>query len=238
MNTLYVFGCSYSEDFENVFSQLHDGNKPAQLKYVDEVLNGVYPPTWSKVLSNLLGFERVNKAQGGSSNLQIFENVCKESGNFKKGDIVIIQWTHNSRFRWPSENNGGWIPILPSLYQNTYGLSKETYEEILVSRTNKLYREEIYNYQNLLNTLAESIGFNNFYFAKDENLLIELPKNEKFLLSDYFDYNKKIDISTVLSNMGVTTVTQETNGLISDGHYGKDGHQKIGEIFYNLINNE
>jgi hypothetical protein len=233
MNTLYTFGCSFTEDFENIIYYPHIGDKPSQLKYVDEILNGKYPPTWSKVLSNLLGFKRVNKAQGGSSNLQIFENVCKESSNFKKDDIVIIQWTHNSRFRWPSDT--GWTPVLPSLFHDGIGISIETYEEILVSRTHKLYREEIYNYQNLINTLSDSVGFNVLYFAKDENLLIDLPKNKKLLLSEYFDCDKKINITTVLSNMGVTTVTQETNGLVSDGHYGKDGHQKLGEIFYEYI---
>ena len=185
MNTLYVFGCSYSEDFENVPKNTHTGDKPAQLKYVDEFLNGVYPPTWSKVLSNLLGYKRVNEAKGGSSNLQIFENVCKQSSNFKKDDIVIIQWTNNSRFRWPS--NTGWVPVLSNLFHDGIGISIETYEEILVSRTHKLYREEIYNYQNLINTLADSVGFDNFYFAKDRNLFFEPPKNKKSLLSKHLN---------------------------------------------------
>jgi hypothetical protein len=71
----------------------------------------------------------------------------------------------------------------------------------------------------------------------DDKLLLELPKNYRHLLSEYFDYNKDINIITIFEKNGVTTVTQESNGLISDGHYGKRGHQKIGELFYNHIKN-
>jgi hypothetical protein len=38
MNTLYTFGCSFTEDFENIPEFLHDGGKPAQLRYVDQFL--------------------------------------------------------------------------------------------------------------------------------------------------------------------------------------------------------
>ena len=235
MNTLYTFGCSYSEDFENLSETLHNGKKPTQLRYVDEILNGVKPPTWPKVLGNLLNYEVINKAQGGSSNYQIFNNVCELSHMFKKDDIVIIQWTQNSRFRWPSD--GGWIPVLPNLFHELNEMSIITYEETLVSRTHKLFREEIYNYQNIINSLSKSVGNKIFYWAADDKLINELPKDKKYILSEFFDYERKIGIPEIFYNNGVRTITQETMGKISDGHYGKIGHQRIAELFYDYIKN-
>ena len=236
MNTLYTFGCSYSEDFENISETLHNGKKPAQLRYVDEILGGIKPPTWSKVLGNLLNYEVINKAQGGSSNPQIFENICKLSNEFKKNDIVIVQWTKNNRFRWAGKTQ--WIPLLPNNYHHSnFDISQITFEELLVSRSHKLHRDEIYSFQNIINSLSDAVGFQVFYFAMDDKLLLELPKNYRHLLSEYFDYNKDINIITIFEKNGVTTVTQESNGLITDGHYGKIGHQRIAQLFYDHIKN-
>ena len=235
MNTLYTFGCSYTQDFEDINSHLHDGQKPAQLKYVDEFLDGVMPPTWSKVLSNLLGYDRINMAQGGTGNETIFENVCKMSPNFKKGDMVIIQWTENHRFRWPSDNYDNlWTQQLPNNYWKIPTLSKLTFEEIIVIRNHPLYRKQLYNYHILLEQLALSVGFDIYYWSMSQDIITELPKDRKYLLSDKLKdwYNV---YSKYFHKMKAYTVTQETNGLISDGHYSKTGHEVIGRLFYEHI---
>jgi hypothetical protein len=236
MSTLYTFGCSYTQDFEDINPHLHNGLKPAQLRYVDEFLNGVIPPTWSKVLSNLLGYDRINMAQGGSGNENIFENVCVMSPQFKKGDMVIIQWTENHRFRWPN-SEGNWVQQLPGWKIDIPTLSKSTYEEIIVIRDHSLYRKQLYNYHILIEQLALSVGFDIYYWSMGNNIITELPKDKKFLLSD------KLDNSNYLNNnynkyfriMNGYTVTEETNGLISDGHYSKTGHEVIGRLFYEHI---
>jgi hypothetical protein len=233
---LYIFGCSYSEDFENVPKFITDNLKSAQIRYVEEFLMGITPPTWSKVLSEFLNCDRINSAVGGSSNPHIFENVCRYSSEFKKGDIVIVQWTKNSRFRWPSR--GGWIPMLPSNFNKNDKISLTTFEETIVARSHRLFREEIYMYQNLINSLSDAVKFNVYYFAMDEKLLVDLPQNNRHLLSQYFIYEKKIGISEIFNKNGVITISQETNNKISDGHFGKIGHQKIGELFYEHIKND
>ena len=235
MNTLYTFGCSYSQDFEDIYSHLHDGQKPAQLKYVDEFLDGVMPPTWSKVLSDLLGYDRINMAQGGTGNETIFENVCVLSPQFKKGDMVIIQWTENHRFRWPSDDYDNlWTQQLPNNYWKIPTLSKLTFEEMTVIRNHHLYRKELYNYQTLLEQLALSVGFDIYFWSMGENIITELPIDKKFLLSNKFKdwYN---EYRTYFNKMMAYTVTQETNGVISDGHYSKTGHEVIGNLFYEHI---
>ena len=40
---------------------------------------------------------------------------------------------------------------------------------------------------------------------------------------------------TYFHKMKAYTVTQETNGIISDGHYSKIGHEVIGNLFYEHI---
>lgn len=224
MNTLHTFGCSYTEDFENVFS---DG---PQRKYVNDYLDGVMPPTWSKVLANLLGYKTVNTAKGGTGNETIFENVCKLSPNFKKGDMVIIQWTENHRFRWPN-HEGYWVNQLPNWGIDIPTLSEMTRDEIFYIRDHPLYRKELYNYHILLEQFALSRGFDIYFWSMGENIVTELPRDKKYLLSDKLDSN----YSKYFGKMNAQTITQETNGVIFDGHYSKIGHEVIGNLFYEHI---
>ena len=229
MNTLYTFGCSYTQDFEKLSS-----NDP-QLKYVDQYLDGIIPPTWSKVLSNLLGYDIVNTAKGGNGNETIFENVCKSSPNFKKGDMVIIQWTENHRFRWPNLE-GHWANQLPNHYHGDKipTLSKRTFEEILFIRDHPLYKEQLYNYHILIEQLALSVGFDIYHWFMGDSIISELPIHKKYLLSDKFDKTAP-NYFTYFNKMNGYTITKETNGVISDGHYSKTGHEVIGKLFYEHI---
>lgn len=232
MNTLHTFGCSYTQEFE-----LLTPNDP-QIKYVNEFLNGIIPPTWSKILSNLLGYNQVITAQGGIGNETIFEKVCKMSPNFKKGDMVIIQWSQNHRFRWPHNNNpnhkGYWVNQIPNFCNELPTLSKTTQDEIFLIRDHPLYREQLYNYHVLIEQLARSVGFDIYYWAMGEKIISELPKDKKFLLSDKFD-KVSHNYFTYFNKMNAYTITQETNGVIYDGHYGKTGHEIIGKLFYEHI---
>jgi hypothetical protein len=227
MNTLYTFGCSYTQDFEKVYPD------DAQLKYVDEFLNGIMPPSWPKVLSKLLGYDCINTSRGGIGNETIFENVCKMSPNFKKGDMVIIQWTENHRFRWPNPD-GHWVNQLSNWVNEIPTLSQITRDEIIVIRDHPLYRKELYNYHTLIEQLASSVGFDIYYWSMGENIITELPKDKKFLLTDKFDkitYN----YPKYFHKMNAQTIIQETNGVNLDGHYGKGGHEIIGRLFYEHI---
>jgi hypothetical protein len=232
MSTLYTFGCSFTQDFEKLSPD------DPQIKYVNEFIGGIIPPTWSKILSNLLEYDRVNTSSGGIGNDVIFENVCKMSPNFKKGDIVIIQWTQNHRFRWPhnyyDNHDGFWVNQIPNYYREIPTLSKRTFEEILLIRDHPLYRKQLYNHQILIEQLAMSVGFDIYYWAMGEKIISELPKDRKFLLRDKFDRFSH-NWFTYFSKMNAHTITQETNGVILDGHYSKTGHEVIGKLFYEHI---
>jgi len=232
MNTLYTFGCSYTQDLEKL-----NPNDP-QIKYVNEFLGAIIPPTWSKILSNLLGYDIVNAAVAGIGNEVIFENVCKMSPNVKKGDMVIVQWTQNHRFRWPHNYNGDefWVNQIPNFYHGDKipTLSKGTFEEILFIRDHPLYRKQLYNHQILIDQLAISVGFDIYYWSMGEKIISELPKDRKFLLTDKFDEFSH-NWFTYFNKMNAYTINQETNNVISDGHYGKIGHEVIAKLFYEHI---
>lgn len=227
---LYTFGCSYTQDFEKLNSI------DIQMTYVNEFLNGITPPSWPIVLSNLLLYDVVNSAIGGNDNETIFEDVCKLSPKFKKGDMVIIQWTQNHRFRWPSYNEENkWVRQLPNWYLEMPTLSKSTFDEVVVIRDHRLYRQQLYNQQTLLEQLSSSVGFDIFYWSMASNLLVtELPKDKKYLLSDKLK-PKYCHYSEYFDTMKVHTIAKETNGVINDGHYGKTGHEVIGKLFYDHI---
>lgn len=229
---LYTFGCSYTQDFEKL--DLYD----YQMTYVNEYLNGIFPPSWPRVLSNLLSYDVVNSALSSNDNETIFEDVCKLSPKFKKGDIVIIQWTQNHRFRWPShDEENKWVKQLPNWYIEIPTLSKSTFEEVVVIRDHLLYRQQLYNQQTLLEQLSISVGFDIFYWSMADHLITELPKDKKYLLSNKLD-SKFCNYSNYFNKMNAYTITQETEGSIFDGHFSKIGHEVIGKLFYEHITSD
>jgi hypothetical protein len=67
-----------------------------------------------------------------------------------------------------------------------------------------------------------------------DNIITELPKDKKYLLSDKFNEIFS-NYPKYFGKMGALKISEETNGVNSDGHYGKGGHEVIGKLFYEHI---
>jgi hypothetical protein len=243
MYKLYTFGCSFTEDFENVISSYNNNsvqknleNRPAQIKYIEDFLNGEVPESWSKILGKLLNFEVKNCAQGGSSNYDIFERVCENSKNYTKNDIVIVGWTHFMRFRWPTPN--GWCPMFTNFIDNAViNFDEDTHNKIIYARDNSCVIDEIYNFQKILLRLSESVGFKVYFWAACNKIINgeskEFKNNNIYLLNKIL--TKNYSIFDEVFKMGGKTIRQETNGKINDNHLGKTGHKVQAELFYEHI---
>jgi hypothetical protein len=238
MGTLFTFGCSYTEDFERVIESTKNSDfVPAQRKYVENHLGGRIPKSWPQLLSEKLGFELKNYGVGGMCNYQIFEEICEHSDEFKNDDIVIVEWTHITRFRW-AFNNGGWFSIFSDFTETTSELmSKITHSEILVNRTNKLYVNEIYQYQKLLEQFCKLLGVELYFWSSDDDIIYkenkEFFKDKKYLLNDLISFNS--NIFNIIQKNGGKTINEETNGEIPDNHLAESGHRVQAELFYNHI---
>jgi len=235
---LYTFGCSFTENFEYFFhSKVYDNRK----KYIIEHLGGIVPLSWPEILSKKLNMDLINKAAvhgyeyenygEGNCNASIFNNICHMCDEFKKGDIVIVQWSFITRFKWATEQ--GMISILPNHYR---GVDMKLTEEIIVNRSHKLWIDELFVMMKILNKLAESNEFEIYYWTIDDTILDnkeEIITNDKrWLLSNKI---KETNYIKLVNEKGGKSIKNETNDKIKDDHLGITGHNILADMFYEYI---
>ena len=229
MNTLFTFGCSFTEDY----------NTCSVDTYVDykEHLGGEYPKSWPIVLSEKLNYKLKNYGEGASGNQQIFQEVCKRCDDFKVNDIVIIEWTFLERYRLAIDDNG-WLKLGPGKINNSQSpISEECHESIVINRTLKPYVDELYDYEKIINKLSKFVGFNVFYWSIDNGVLYNTPNlNERnhYLLNDMIK-GRHDNAFTITNKNGGYKIVEETEGKIIDYHLGGTGHKVMGDLFYQHI---
>jgi hypothetical protein len=242
MHTLHAFGCSFTLSNREYSRGTEDQSPiPEQHKYLGRL--GYAPDIWSEALAKKIGFKIANHGKGGSSNPAIFERVCKNSPNFNKGDIVIIQWSNSCRFRWADPNGEGpvegWHNILPGVSElTTPGAERITLEETLINRDSDLYVKEVHYWTQLVYELSRLKGFELYIWSIDNRLATapEWLPTSIFLGWDIYSklvWNK--EWPKWLSNKGYTTIRMETGGQIPDDHPSEQGHASMAEIFYKHI---
>lgn len=231
MSTLFTFGCSYTEDYRtNLISNYTD---------YKSFKGGIYPDSWPKILADKLGYDIKNYGQSATGNYQIFHRFCQQVNEIKKGDIVIIEWTYMNRYRWVNMSTNKWIHLGVGL-ANVPDITESTHSSICINRTSKLYLEEIFDFQNVIDRLSESIGFEIYYWSCDVDLIYPIPKKErrlkKYLISDYVSENNETTFDEVFRRGG-KRIFEETNGLINDNHFGESAHKVMAELYYDHIIN-
>jgi hypothetical protein len=170
MSSLWVFGDNASAIFGKT--------KERRFKYYKEYRNGNFPKTWSELLSKELGFTLRNMAIGGVSNYDIFDMFCKCAEQIKKDDLVIIGWSYVQSFRLVDENTNGFISVRNNQFKEYQvnipkmlnGIEKHTIDSILNNRKNTDWKNEIYNWESIINLLAKLIGFKLVYWTFDTDL--------------------------------------------------------------------
>lgn len=241
-SALYVFGCSFSEDFKFFVESEFDTHRK---DYVLNYLNGQVPDSWPESLSKKLNKRLVNRAavhghyygqnyREGNCNASIFNNICHICDDFKKGDIIIVEWTFIVRYKWATE--WAMLTVLPN--QSPYNMDEKVSEEIIVNRYHKLWIDELFIMIKILNKLSESIGFDIYYWTVDGTILSnkteEIINDERWLLSEQVNGKSYIDL--VYDNGGMS-IRHETNEKLIDDHLGVSGHNVLSDLFYNYINN-
>jgi hypothetical protein len=213
MNKLFVFGDSFSAHYD-----LHNQFFVDYLKY----LNGEpLPEIWPVLLSKKLNLQLENTGIGGACNYTIFEDFCKKSHNISENDVVIIGWSFLERFRFYDDRRKLFRCYVPQ-FNEEYTLknvSKRTVEEIFYNRSYGVWVNEVRSWENLIKKLQSVIKFKLILWSFDVRIN-----------PIYFDLHVE------LTKRGAETIKQETNMKINDGHYGKMGHIKQSEFFYEKIN--
>lgn len=226
MNKLYVFGDSFTQGHHRFESY------PAYADF-KELRGGKLFDLWSTILTNKLGFKLENLGHAGTGNEEIFSILCQNVNKFQKGDIVIINWTFITRFRWVIDN-GFWQTVHGGPMD---GIGETTRKEILLNRFHPRYAMLIYEFETIIDRLAESVGFEVFYWSAENNLIYNLPnKNQrKYIISEFIKPGETLFFE--IFRRGGKTIEQESDYKIGDVHLGESGHKIQGEMFYNYIMN-
>jgi hypothetical protein len=233
-NKLWTFGCSFTQGF--LWGEFNNARNPMIDYY--ESMGCTFPPAWPEILADKLNLDVMNKGYSGSSCYKIFDEFCVECENFKKNDVVIVEWTRINRFR-AVHGNGHFPTILPIFDENEpekHPLPVKSIMEIQVNRSERPYVEEIYSFQNLIDEICKSFECE-IYFWSADNLIINQETLEFKSKRKYLVRESNQDLTRYLvENYGATTLDMETNGLIKDGqHYGRDGHKIMADVFYDEI---
>lgn len=227
MNTLWIFGDNNSAIFGKTLERRY--------YYYKEYRNGNFPKSWSEILSNKLNLRLKNLAIKGQSNYDIFEMFTKCCHDIKPNDTVIIGWGFIQRFRLADKFTSTLITIRPDQFKDTdinikeclEGIDLYTIKNILENRNQTdIWKDEIHNWENMINLLSRSIGFKILYWTFDKNL------QRNYYMSGNFE-----DFREHLIDLGASDITEETNGSLIDDNFGETGQMVQSSYFFDYINN-
>lgn len=240
MGNLFTFGCSYTDSFEN--NMIHPYVRYKEYK-------GYFPRTWNDMLAEKIGLNLINYGVGGSGNDYIFQNFLTHLDEYKTDDVVIVQWTYNTRFKWTIDKPDGgrrWIHNHTPLFQEVLDyfksnltmdeFSKKFTEILTLERSYEIYMEDTINYERIINEYANYKGFKVYFWDGDyydkAKILFEKSKYPYRRISlKYMD----IGLFTEVFRRGGQTISMETNCIIDDGHMGETGHKILFEVLYEEI---
>lgn len=144
MNTLWVFGDSFSTPFDSPNLDL----------WAKEYINwkGYIPKIYSQIIATELEMKLETFAKGGLDNYTILETICENLDKINDDDILIIGWSSPLRFRIIDDNNNT-LSIIPNFSNKTLNISQSTIEQILYNRSihHLNYEYELYLWTRLIN---------------------------------------------------------------------------------------
>jgi hypothetical protein len=192
MRTVWVFGDSFSVDFEN--------NRIGNFELYKD-LKGYYPKSWGKLISEELGYEYKNFAQGGWDNYSILQSFCENITEIKPNDLVFVGWAPEIRIRLMSEN-GQWMCF-------TGHLNDQDWEGIKSYDVSKLISNRIHlsNFSPKEGVLEEILSW--------ENMIRFTMKEMKLHIWKWYN----------MYDRGYQTIQEESNGYIGDTHWSENGHK-------------
>jgi len=257
---LHCFGDSYTEGYKNdmKFPPYEEYRKSLGVDNPQDM-----PPIWSEILGKKLGMESVNHGKGGASNHETLLRICEQSKNFKKGDIVIINWTYVQRCLWDADTNLNDMNKYNHPYNNLTSVTphqgehydpnnlyKKTYDIIAINRLTFSWTYEVLRYQEIIDTLSTAMGFDVYYWFTDNYLFNNLKKIEdvnqpKYIIHDLIrNWDSNIlkgdrELACIPFNIfreyGAKTISEDSKKDVDEMHLGGTGHKVQANIFYSYI---
>ena len=120
-------------------------------------------------------------------------------------------------------------------------------DEIFINRTHPLWIEEVVSWILFINLFVHKVGAHVFHWTSDPNTCKQFKEwfkdDYRFINgNDYINLNRTImgeinDLVLLKMGKNFAKISDETNGVVDDGHFGEYGHIEQSEYFYDYIKN-
>ena len=181
------------------------------------------------------GYDVYNFGHGGCSIEDIiyqFANI--KNYGFEYGDRIILNWTHHSRFNWINDFGG-----IQYIHSNVDFIKNSELTFILGQQT--MNREMSFNNGYLKENLFPFMEYILELHSKYKPImwtpfsdLDRMISNQKYYFSFQSEYGYNNFVSKLPKNW---TMRNETDELITDGHYGRYGNYYLAVLFDTIIKN-
>ena len=173
MNKLWIFGDSFSSDFDIKYSHQNHIDY-MNLMDVNEMIH------WPTILANKLNYKLVNLAKGGNSNYQIFFNLCENINQIEENDIILIGWALIGKFIIADNNQ--FSNIHPHGLYFHAPISSSSIVEINENRKNEIWVNEVRYWEKLINEFIKLKNCKIIFWSGEEdklkNINIDVTKCE------------------------------------------------------------
>lgn len=217
---LWIFGDSFSDRFSGYdVVKYHDSDY--RVRY--HKWKGYSPLSYGEVISKELGCDIEILSSAGASNTEIFHTFISKMDEIIEGDLVIVNWTYLNRFRIANDNNEFDKVMIQAGCKSPNSLVNiKSLEEIGVNRnSHTIYYKEVSDYSKVIKKIC-----NNKIYTFIWTFMNHSEKMDKYI-KEFYDEVKSIN--------NLETITQETLGIIVDGHYSEYAHQQLAdEILKNI----
>lgn len=252
-NTLHTYGCSFTAPYNGL-----DKHKPEVMKGYAELHGGTYPPIWPEIVAVNYQMNLKNYGSGGADNDTILSRVTNSTRSWKEGDIVIVQWSHMTRFSMAVETDQSKFLFPINASTNIYNMwipnaneSIKTYMNVqtfmLSNRQQWPWCERLIENMHIIQHVAELLKVR-LYFWPNCPLLHDYILNN--VHAEQQQLNKFKTASGCSNIFACETENQswdlckghnfaiahETGGRLNDNHNGKAGHEHQSEYIINYIN--
>jgi hypothetical protein len=79
-------------------------------------------------------------------------------------------------------------------------------------------------------SMSKNKNYKIYFWSTEEDRLMKQGDKKNYLCSE-----SKQSLIHYLRDVGCLSMSQETNNVVGDSHFGLQGHNKQAEIFYNEI---
>lgn len=236
---IFIFGDSFAENLFKIYAEQIKRNfkHPHPLKeYILDLRNEeIEDPLWFSDWLENWGYEVHNLGIGGTDNQTILEQFYKlEEYGYKEGDRIILWLSSFTRYQW-FDQRGNRDTIIPN--GSPYSPDQVEINNLLWSQciNREMSLKKNYIKHNSLSHINYFLNLHEKYDPITISFCSNVKnafKNEKWFFN--FETIMKTDFMKFGQQIEKSIIT-ETNGVINDGHYGRETNYYYAIIFDEII---